>query len=230
MTSETSWPRIDKDDYFSGLGFGSGSVAVIKGATNSEPEKALEAEKEEAVHMALRLSDEDLDANAILQSYRSAVQGLGRSAKRFPPSAESLHRSVRRTGRLPRISSVVDSYNISALAYFVAFGVHDLAQLAPPIQFRRSPGGELFQPVGSPDHKSTQAGDYVYADEIRVLAWLDSRDSDEAKVSMATTDILVVIQGTAATSQDYTLEAINDACSRIVKYCGGSFEARPLWR
>jgi DNA/RNA-binding domain of Phe-tRNA-synthetase-like protein len=101
--------------------------------------------------------------------------------------------------------------------------VHDLDKLKGGVTFRRSAGGEPFRSVGTASAKVTAEGDYLYADDLQVLAWLDARDSDTVKLGPESKNVLIVVQGTSATTREYTRAAIEDAAARIVTYCGGSF-------
>ncbi|MFE8147952.1 phenylalanine--tRNA ligase beta subunit-related protein [Brenneria goodwinii] len=166
--------------------------------------------------------DEVIRDNSILQSYREMIHQRGRSNKKFPPSAEALIAIVKRKRQFHHINTLVDIYNLAALEHYLSFGVHDMDMIKGDIWFRFSPGGEAFIPIGG-GNKATAKEDYVYADAEKVLAWLDSRDSDLAKVSPATKNVLIVVQGNAATSAAYRIHALNALCRRIVRNCGGEF-------
>jgi hypothetical protein len=56
------------------------------------------------------------------------------------------------------------------------------------------------------------------------LAWLDSKDSDKAKVSLETTDLIIVIQGTAITDRSYNLAVAEEVCALMTRFCGGSYQ------
>lgn len=118
---------------------------------------------------------------------------------------------------------MVDAYNITVCHTRLALGVHDLDRLNGDIIFRLSPGGEPFRPVGSDSIKHTAPGDYLYADDARVLAWLDSKDSDEVKLDLTTRNVLMVVQGTSRTSRAQTRAAVEDAARNIVMFCGGEY-------
>jgi hypothetical protein len=148
------------------------------------------------------------------------VSRIERSVKKFPPAAESLIQLIRRTRRFPAINAAVDAYNITVCHTHLALGVHDLDRLNGSITFRLSSGGESFRAVGSDTVKQTAPGDYLYADEARVLAWLDSKDSDEIKLSPMTKNVLIVIQGTSRTSRVDTRTAIEDAAKSFKPVAG----------
>lgn len=206
------------------LGISKITVAEITGVKIGTADTELEKLKTEAAAHFLKMNEEIIIENPTLQSYRDLVKSIGRSPKKFPPAAESLLYLIKRNGRLPHINMAVDSYNIIAAKTGLAFGVHDMNKLSGTITFRLSSGPEPFRAVGSEHEKHTQAGDYVYADEKQVLAWLDSKDSDAVKLSLDTMNIVMIIQGTPYTKIEDTMKAAEEACSLITKFCGGKFE------
>jgi len=220
--------RYTVDPEFKALGFRSSVVCELYGISICDSIAELETFKEQTVRMVLATQGGDPRIDPILDSYRTQVAAIGRSPKKCPPAAENLLQLIRRAGRFPRINTAVDAYNITVCHTGLALGVHDLDRLGQTITFRRCKGGEAFRAVGSDSIKQTAPGDYVYSDERRVLAWLDSKDSDDVKLSAETQNALIVIQGTASTTRSYTHEAIEDAARRIITFCGGSFEIEEI--
>lgn len=200
-------------------------AAEISGISIPESYPELDDAKDAAVKEAVALSDEAIADDKILASYRELVRATGRSLKRFPPAAENLITQVRRIGRLPSINAAVDAYNTVVIKRRLALGVHDRAKLSGDvIHFRLSGGGEPFTAVGQDKAKLTQAGDFLYADESRVLAWFDSKDSDDVKVARETTDIVLIIQGTPVTPREYNRSAAAEACGLMTRICGGTYK------
>ena len=208
---------------FADMDICSGAVAEIRGVSISASSTSLEVLKAEAVHDVLALKDQNIVDNPILQSYRQLVSNIGRSNKKFPPAAENLILQIRRNKQLPTINTAVDCYNIIVAQSYLALGVHDIDKIGSTIRFRISSGGEPFRAVGSDSVKMTQPGDFVYSDDTRVLAWLDSKDSDDVKVSAGTKNIVIIIQGTAITESSYNYEVAERACRLITSYCGGTY-------
>jgi DNA/RNA-binding domain of Phe-tRNA-synthetase-like protein len=220
--------RYTVDPEFSALGFSSPVVCELYGISIRDTIEDLEKLKEQTARMILSTQDGKPTIDPILDSYRTQVAAIGRSPKRFPPAAEKLLQFIRRTGRFPRINTAVDAYNITVCHTGLALGVHDLDRLGQTVTFHRCKGGVAFRVVGSEFVSQTARGDYVYSDETRVLAWLDSKDSDDVKLCAETQNALIVIQGTAITSRSYTHDAIEDAARRIITFCGGNFEIEEI--
>jgi len=211
------------DPAFRALGFASCTVCEVHGISIPVESEEVENLKARTLSMVLGLEDEAVMADSVLEGYRSQVAAIGRSAKKFPPAAEGLIQLIRRTRRFPSINVAVDAYNVTVCNCRLALGVHDLDRITGSVTFRLSSGGEEFRAVGSESVKRTAPGDYLYADDTRVLAWLDSKDSDDVKLRPDTQNLLIVIQGTSRTSREYNRAAIGDAAERIVRFCGGAF-------
>lgn len=210
------------------MGLVSSVVAEMTGLRIAAQSDELEELKRRAAEEVIALGDDALNANPVLNGYRELIRSIGRSLKKFPPAAENFIQQVKRTGRFPLINTAVDSYNLIVAKRMLALGVHDRAKLSGSISFRLSAGNEPFKAVGSEIAKATQSGDYVYADENGVLAWLDSKDSDDVKVSLDTTELVIIIQGTAKTERAYNRTAAEEACRLIARFCGGEFEIFPV--
>lgn len=150
-------------------------AAELFGLTIRHQDDSLNIMKQAVAREVAALTDQEVHAHPVLTKYRALVESVGRSSKKFPPAAESLIDQVRRTKRFPTINTAVDSYNLVAARAGMALGAHDMAKVGSQIHFRLSPGEEAFRAVGSSMSKVTRAGDFVYADETTVLAWLDRK-------------------------------------------------------
>jgi DNA/RNA-binding domain of Phe-tRNA-synthetase-like protein len=203
-------------------------IAELSGLKITASNPQLEDLKASVTARLQGITDAQLAANEVLEGYRELVRKVGRSVKKFPPAAEKLLAQIRDTQRFPSVNTAVDCYNVVVAQRLLALGVHDVDKLSGDVTFRLSDGGEPFVSVGGQRTRYTQAGDYLYADEHQILAWLDSKDSDRVKVSTDTSEMIIVIQGTMRTSVEYNLTAAREACDLVSRFCGGSFDIRHL--
>lgn len=214
-------PKFEFDLGFQQLGLSHIAFATVRGLN---PQASLADEYlpllDAITQWALNADELQLETHPVLQGYLELICRIGRSPKKFPPSARALIEIIKRRGQFPRICPVVDIYNVTALTSCLSLGVHDLSKLKGSIQFRISSGGETFYPIGGGE-KTTASGDYVYADSETLLAWLDARDSERVKVTGQTRDILIVVQGNLQTSLAYRMHALEELCQRLVQVCGG---------
>ncbi len=169
----------------------------------------------------------DIEKHPVINGYREMIKNQRRSLKKFPPSAQALLNIIHHSQSFPYINPVVDIYNVTTVETMLSIGAHDLDKIDLDIYFRLSEGEEKFCPIGGSE-KTTQKGDYVYADKHNILAWLDTRDSEKVKISPQTTDIILFIQGNLYTSLEYRLHALETLCSRITHYCGGNAQIHSI--
>lgn len=216
------YPKFEFDSGFRQLGLSHIAFAIVRGMKPhpSLPDEYL-PQLDAMSQWASNVDESQLETQPVLCGYLELLRQIGRSPMKFPPSARALIDIIKRRGHFPRILPVVDIYNVTALTSSLSLRVHDLSKLKGPIQFRISPGGETFYPIGGGE-KTTARGDYVYADSETVLAWLDTRDSDRVKVTDQTRDILIVIRGNLQTSLPYRMHALAELCQRLVPACGGT--------
>lgn len=161
----------------------------------------------------------------VLRGYRDLFSALGiENAKASP---EWLHQLLARTGKLPRISTAVDAYNLVSLTRNVVLSAHDLAQLDGIVRLQMVEDPELFLPIGG-EPEMIPRGEWLIRDDRHVLCRLNCKQSELSKVTFETTDLLVYVQGNRATSDEYLASSIESACELITQFCGGRAERLPL--
>ena len=171
---------------------------------------------------ALAYSDEILNNDVIL-GYREMVKSVGRSIKKFPPTAEALISNINRRKSLMRVNGVVDIYNAHTISDFLAVGAHDMRKTEGDICFTFAKGDELFYPIGGGEKKALE-GDYIYKDDNGIMAYLDTRDSELYKIDNDTRDIILIIQGNIYTDTTYRIDALNAICNDIVSNFNGEYQ------
>ena len=186
------------------------------------PEK-FEDEIKEVTDMAMNISEESIADNEVLQGYRDKTIAIGRSLKRYPPSAEALINNIKRRGSMPRIMSLIDIYNIGSLKSMLSIGAHDADAITGPLRFTFADESDSFTPVGG-GSKPVHKGDFVYRDDKAIVAYLDARDADAYKIVDNTKNVLLVIQGNANTSAEMREKVLKEICENIQEVCGGEYE------
>ncbi|QAT42351.1 B3/B4 domain-containing protein [Aminipila luticellarii] len=196
-------------------------IAVVEGTDSSVtlPDKILELLKSRE-ERALALQPDELDENPVIAGYRNLVQKIGRSAKKNPPTAESLIKNIQRRGSMPRINTIVDIYNTETLQSYLSIGAHDLDKIEFPIEFTVSHREDIFYPIMAPEKKVADY-DFIYRDQKGILAYLDCRDSELYKIEENTTKVLFVIQGNQNTSVEYRKNALERICESLKEITPG---------
>ena len=135
-----------------------------------------------------------------IASWHGAYRRFGTNPRRQRPSVDALARRLARTGRLPRINPLVDSYNLVSVTHVVPAGAFDLDRVDGPIVVRFARLGDAFTPLGEPGTtEEPHPGEVVYADSGGVLTrhW-NHRDADRTKVTATSRRVLVVLEAVDA--------------------------------
>lgn len=150
-----------------------------------------------------------------VQGFRSLFESMGYPG--VEPAGERLVRTFVEKGFKP-VNSAVDAYNIAALEAAAGVGMHDIGGLAGDIVVRRARDGETIVPIFKDKVKAVPAGDLVYANDERLLAWLGRRDvdSNDFRVTPATTGMLLIVLGNAETGEAWNT-AIVERCVQLLR-------------
>lgn len=205
-----------------------GAVFTLRDLRNRATDPAFAALKAQTLDNLRRtLMRESLQADPVLAGFRRLHTALGISNKRNVAAPEALLKLLLETGRFPHINLLVDLYNLYSLRTRLSLGAHDLAHISGNVQLRLTDGSEHFLPMGAGEPRSIAAGEYAYADDRQVLCRLEVRQCDATKVTLDTTDALVIMQGNAATPPATLHAAMRELIALLQHYCGG--EAEVLW-
>jgi DNA/RNA-binding domain of Phe-tRNA-synthetase-like protein len=136
------------------------------------------------------------DDHPAIAIWHAAYRLFGTNPRRQRPSVDALARRLARTGRLPRISPTVDSYNLVSVTHTVPVGAFDLDRVEGHITIRFARDDDRFVPLGEPDEvEQPHPGEVVYVDDAGVLTrhW-NHRDADRTKVTPDSRRVLFVLE------------------------------------
>jgi DNA/RNA-binding domain of Phe-tRNA-synthetase-like protein len=168
------------------------AAVVARGADGRTPWPEAEA------GLAALEADPPPEEHPHIDSWRDAYRAFGTNPKRQRPSVDALRRRLARNGKLPRITPLVDAYNLVSARYAVPAGAFDLDAAAGDIEVRYASGDEQFTPLGEPDVTETpRAGEVIYHDDASVLTrhW-NHRDADRTKVTEDSVNIVFLLETT----------------------------------
>jgi len=167
----------------------------------------------------------ELVASPGMQILYEVFRRVGAKPRRRPPSVQRLVQYARQRSDLPAINNLVDAYNLMSLRTRLSMGAHDLDRIALPVALRLFSGREQFTPLGADGAAVVTVGEFGYVDaEDRVLCRLDVLQADFSKVTTATTNVLLIIEGTAAHARGTFQEAFDGTIDLIRRHCGGTAE------
>ena len=129
--------------------------------------------------------------------WRETYRQFGVKKTSFRSSVERLVKKVRQGDELPRINTLVDSYNLISLRYHMPVGADDLDKLVSPVGYRFARPGDTFIALGAPDGVDDPPlpGEVVYADGRHVMCrrWNWYQDARSA-ISVETTRALLNVE------------------------------------
>jgi DNA/RNA-binding domain of Phe-tRNA-synthetase-like protein len=158
-------------------------------------------------------------------AFCNILRKVGVNPRKEQPSIERLISFVLKRSELPAINNLVDVYNLVSIRSLFSMGAHDLDTIACPVSLRLLTGNESFTALGKEMPTLMTAGEFGYVDaQDRVLCRLDLLQADFSKVTEATSNVLLIIEGTTAHSPALLRQTFTDAIELLTRYCGGTAE------
>jgi DNA/RNA-binding domain of Phe-tRNA-synthetase-like protein len=156
-------------------------------------------------------------------AFRELLRRASANPRREQPSVERLLNYVLKRGDLPAINQLVDAYNLVSIRSLCSLGAHDLDAIDVPVSLRLLTGEEIFAPLGSDKPVSVTAGEYGYVDARgRVLCRLDVLQAEFSKVTAATANVLLIVEGTTVHAPDHLRRTVEEVIETVTQHCGGT--------
>jgi DNA/RNA-binding domain of Phe-tRNA-synthetase-like protein len=171
-----------------------------------------------------KYSIETLKDNLTVRAYRDFYWRLGIDPTKTRPSGEALLRRVLHEDVLPRISTVVDAYNLASMQTIIPISGFDRDRLKEPFQVRFAKNGEAFTGIGMNKPLSLTDNMLVLADETQVLCIYPYRDSDSTKIGEQTKNALMVGYGAPGIAEQQLMGAVEKTLEYIKLVSGGKIE------
>ncbi|MBN1762405.1 MAG: hypothetical protein JW878_04920 [Methanomicrobia archaeon] len=144
--------------------------AVIKGVRQTEGAHSDISKEVASVEAELRSSysiDEIKDVRMI-RLQRDFFWHMGVDPTKVRPASEALLRRIVLNKGLPRVSPIVDAYNLASVKTLLTFSAFDLARIDPPLSVRFSRAGEEVVLIG-PRREKLTGKELVLTDSAKVL-------------------------------------------------------------
>src|SRR5262249_2541739 len=98
-----------------------------------------------------------------------------------------------------------------------------------PVSLRLLTGAEPFTPLGRDTPAAVTPGEFGYVDAAgRVLCRLDVLQAEFSKITTATTNALLIIEGTGTHPPDAFRTAFAEVQDLVPRHCGGTAEVLAL--
>ncbi len=167
---------------------------------------------------------ETLKTNSIVRSYRDFYWKLDIDPTKTRPSGEALLRRVLHGDELPRISTVVDAYNLASMKTVIPISGFDKEKLNVPLRVRFAENGEAFTGIGMSRSLALTDKMLILADKKRILCIYPHRDADYTKITEETKNVLIVGYGAPGITEQMLREAVETTLSYVKLISGGEIE------
>ena len=204
------------------IGTLNGYYAILTGLHVHKLNPQLEIIKNNLLERITKTTDEEIIKSQINVGYRDILREF--ENEQLVPAGQNFVQITKKRNKFPTINTVVDAYNSIVAESYLAIGAHDIAKIKGEISFDYAREGEVIPAVNMVDIFKVNQGDYIYRDEEKILAWLDVKDTDIAKIDNQTTDVILIIEGNRNTTSEYIYSALHKVCQLIQEFNGGSYE------
>ena len=142
-----------------------------------------------------------------MRAFRDFYWKLGIDPTKTRPSGEALLRRVLHGDELPRISAVVDAYNLASTKTILPISGFDVDLLNQPFHVRFAKNGETFTGIGMDKPITLTEQMLVLADQKQVLCIYPYRDTDLTKITMQTRNAMIIVYGVPGIDEQVLKEA-----------------------
>lgn len=171
-----------------------------------------------------------LKDNPTVRAYRDLFWSLDIDPTKTRPSGEALLRRVLHGKEIPRISTVVDSYNLASLKTIIPLSGFDLDTLHLPLCVRFSRQNEEFHGIGMEAPIKLTGKMLVLADDKQIVCIYPHRDAETTKITEKTRNVVIVGYGVPMIPQNELTNAVETALSFIQQTSGGKIETVSIFK
>lgn len=198
------------------------SLEILGMEIGTGSDKVANLIREESAKLLQALTLDTVKDREDFRAYRDFFWRIGVDPTKIRPAAEALVRRILKGASLPRINDFVDAYNISSAESGVPIAAFDLAAIEEDIVLRMSRAGEIFLGIGMEAPKTLQEGVPVMSSGDSLIAIYPYRDADESKITVETSDAVLITCGVPGISTEKLIEAAKKARDYVLSVCGGT--------
>ncbi len=213
-----SWSKDVVAD-FPSLSLGYLKIIGVRVMPRNEAMDQFIREKERYLRSKYRL--ESLKDVPIIRKYRDFFWRMGIDPTKVRPASEALLRRILRGKGLPRISNVVDAYNLASVESLITLSAYDLSKINPPLKVRYADTNEEVLLIGG-RRRILNGEEIVLADASGILCVYVHGDAERSKVRRSTRELLLVAYGAPSIEEEYLVKALEIAMKYIVRFSGGT--------
>jgi DNA/RNA-binding domain of Phe-tRNA-synthetase-like protein len=204
---------------FPGICVAEGDIRSLQTAKESP---GLEAWKLEIIQeIQSRYSLDQVKDDPMFRAYRDFFWSVGVDPTKTRPASEALVRRVLSGGKLPRINTAVDAYNLASVRSGIPIAAFDADTLAGDLTLRFARNGELFLGIGMEKQVVLQNNQVIMTDAEQIIAIYPYRDSDATKVAQKTRNIRIITCGVPKIGREQLVRAYDLCAGYLKEYAGG---------
>ena len=156
-----------------------------------------------------------------LRVYRNFFWKIGIDPTKTRPASEALIRRVIQGKPLPRINTLVDSYNLASMESRIALAAFDNNIILNDLLLRFAEGGELFTGTGMKKPVILKGNELVIQSGDELIALYPHRDADKSKITLSTKNVLMMVCGVPEISSNILKKAKKTAVTYVTRFCKG---------
>jgi DNA/RNA-binding domain of Phe-tRNA-synthetase-like protein len=168
-----------------------------------------------------RYTLEKVKDEPLFRAYRDFFWSVGVDPTKTRPASEALVRRILSGGRLPKINTAVDAYNLASAITGIPIAAFDADTLNGELMMRFARDGEHFRGIGMEKPVILQKKQVIVTDSVQTIAIYPYRDSDTTKVTLDTKNIRILTCGVPKIEREKVVEAYGVCAGYLEKYTGG---------
>ncbi len=162
---------------------------------------------------------ESLKDEPHLRAYRDFYWRVGIDPTKIRPASEALLRRVLQGKGFPRISTLVDAYNLASMKTRIAIAAFDGAHTHGDLRMRLAHEGESFLGIGMDAPVVLKGVEVVCEDDEGLVAIYPYRDSHRTRVTTATVDTVFMTCGVPGIEPRTLVEAAETTREFVERFC-----------
>jgi DNA/RNA-binding domain of Phe-tRNA-synthetase-like protein len=202
--------------------FGKVKIAALmmSGLHNSAHSPELWQEIDDYCQQARNKYGTPADAASLFEPSRKLYHDIGLDPTKNRPSSEALLRRVIQNKPLYRVNTLVDAANFFSLCFQLSVGFYDLSDIQSPMTCRIGLPGEGYPGINK--GWINVSGKLTLVDK-RSPFGNPSSDSDRTKITLSTSEALLVVFAPADMDEMKLQESANEAGKIITAFAKGKF-------
>jgi len=206
-------------DAFPGICVAEGTIRSVQIAQESP---GLEILKRETIQeMQSRYTLELVKNEPVFRAYRDFFWSVGVDPTKTRPASEALIRRILSMGKLPRINTAVDAYNLASVRSGIPIAAFDADTLTGDLSLRFAINGERFLGIGMEKPLVLHKNQVIMTDAEQIIAIYPYRDSDTTKVTPETRNICIITCGVPGIEREHLTKAYDLCAGYLKEYEGG---------